>query len=691
MNTIQSLLNRIIDSGNDYSEYFYINDGYYTLEEAFTTHTDRMLDYTSSSEGRDIPKSIVDNYLSDSKPEINKAITTLDITKLNLMRNLLETITDFEITLVKIKLTIEDFVPRWPNSFEGIQYMRIGEVEVGSIPVKITSIDTQYFVLLKYCKEYIQVYKLRDNSLVAKFKGVNKFHYDTYVLEYVKSRLILPDYYANILDIEIKKPFKNTISNRESFEAAVKEAGLYYMMEYTDGKDTVFRFSTISLKYYMQISASTIMSNTTFHAKGIKYYPDCFLAASIMDRINKYLSKSVPRRPKANPSILSLRQHEPKLFVGNVARVIHELPIPISRSDVDYYTSIGRSIMQYPKNGKYYMSREGLYIGLKYNTLKSRDEYPEIPTCYKTDESKRVGSCTYNYVNNVKNGQYTWIIPKLNIVTMVNRPQREGSLKPILYPVSDLFEYGSYAMSVGAYSDTFIRCICYAAKRPVNSDELKRDIAYPINPMSLSYSNAQLIEKYLNANIFVFQITVTDGETKCSPCKEFSSIPLVMFNKYNRGIALIKFSHIGNTYYDIVVNGEDPYITGDRFDKILQLFGDQVYTRFYVPSYINEESKKEIKRVIDCTYNHEDYTNNGNILDAYVATRDKYYHCSHSFSINNTTTSLRNLSNNDTKVVISDNMLQLYDCDDIKLLDSILPDKESFEDNVLKIRVERVL
>jgi Family of unknown function (DUF5757) len=111
-----------------------------------------------------------------------------------------------------------------------------------------------------------------------------------------------------------------------------------------------------------------------------------------------------------------LRSYDPNLFIKNYSRICAILPIP-GKSDHSIEYPLG--------SNRYYGAPEGLYPGLKVNTLSNKNKYPYIVTCYKRNHINLPNKITFRYYNDLdiqKRSKYVSLKDCLREFTPVSDP-----------------------------------------------------------------------------------------------------------------------------------------------------------------------------------------------------------------------------------------------------------------------------
>ena len=115
----------------------------------------------------------------------------------------------------------------------------------------------------------------------------------------------------------------------------------------------------------------------------------------MFDEINEIykIDTNIDISPNKN-SIKYLKSIYPDFFVSGYSRECPNLPIVITKDEVDAY----ESVLEYPLgSGRYFAAQPGLFIGIKKNRLSNSAQYPFLVNCYPTDHKGRFKSQYMKY------------------------------------------------------------------------------------------------------------------------------------------------------------------------------------------------------------------------------------------------------------------------------------------------------
>lgn len=352
--------------------------------------------------------------------------------------------------------------------------------------VKPSLVTKPSYLLLRLAKKDITVY---DNS-ISLVRNRGEETVDSYIREVVN---VLPNGISITSTLEIntrvyfahsynwhRRVMAYVISSYEPFMELIRNVD-FYSHPYDNPERELLsaRIKLLGTKCTFKnrtVSISDAMSDTDIICSIAIVTKLFWLYDQMFSDVYQHLSgkTSVPKAPKGKKVYIHrgskidfLRSQLPELFVKNYTRECHCLPVMLDNKE----DANGRSVIRYPKDGKYarwYTSpSDDLYVGLKINRLSNKNMFKYIVVCYTSDHMLNSSKRTYQYYNDgdtINAHRYKRDIKTLKVLDV----ERQGPI-----PRTMEAEYGVYDYKRVGTGGTLISCLEYALDIKISTEDLE--------------------------------------------------------------------------------------------------------------------------------------------------------------------------------------------------------------------------
>lgn len=272
---------------------------------------------------------------------------------------------------------------------------------------------------------------LKQKKITGTFSVLNVKWYDTLFLELVMNDPIFSPYFymdetskvyaeKTVFTVHYKMGNSSKSVVTASFFPHIFQSGVELRYISTKGKiETLIpqeNIPVINVHISMALTHEIANSFVTLLTKMFTYY------SSKLNTLIGYYEKFIPEfsllesreleeieetnDTDDNKRISALKRYAPDLFISGYARICqNRKPVPVMNTeDEKKWITKNKQIIKFPKNteNKYVCPDDDYpFVGLINNNLQNKHEYPYLPCCYKTDQSKSDESNLNKYLYDI--------------------------------------------------------------------------------------------------------------------------------------------------------------------------------------------------------------------------------------------------------------------------------------------------